>query len=285
MRTAIPLIILVGCIGVGIYWLAQSADPIAKQQAPHETDQIIEPVTVSKGGDEPDRYSGFAEMTQQKKLGLITKHMHATAITKAERDFLIKELGNKELLDVTRNNIANTLAWQKHIDPRLPGLLSHFAKDPNEDMTWREYATQFLGEIYPRADQRSIINELWSLTEVADGAIAATAMLQLSVLHRQQRAELPGQYLSRASAMATSGGDLRTRMTAIGILGHLNHVDALRKNRDNISDIGALRATIASFGLAGSSDKDLPYIKKYIDHPNKAVAMAAQAAAERLAKR
>ena len=234
----------------------------------------------------PPRYATYYDLCQQDKLDLVTQHMHDKALSGPELAFLRQELANRELLAVTRNNIANALIWQREPDPLLHRVFIGFIHDAQESQTWREYSVQFLASTLPFTGEPELVRRaLLDLVEQDRDGLAGTAAIMLALHSDYGHVDLPStfdRHLGRVLDDPRSAK--RLRMAALGVIGKRGlqrHVETVRLYAAQHEDDGLKRVALATLGQLGD-EAARPLLEAHRAHPNRAVALAAQGAVARL---
>jgi hypothetical protein len=286
----ISVLVVACCILLVVLWLnhgtsihSQQNDPV---QQPESDVVAQEPPTeahesTSAGDDQspripavvaervPDRFANYPGMNQMQRLNFVSDVMHDKHLDQQAVDFLLAELTNRDLMNVTRNNIANALVRQSKRDPRLVDAFAAMIADESEDMTWREYSMQFYAQMHTTAaNPQEITDTLWSYATADDDSLAATALLHLTINQGDGViTELPRGWSTRVAELAMrKETPKRTRMTAVGVLGQHNMRFAANEVRElaaTTDDHGLLRVSIAALGQIGNWQQDGQLIRAH----------------------
>jgi hypothetical protein len=235
------------------------------------------------------RLKEFHDWMPAKQEQVVTNLMKDPSLDAEELAFFKNELFNKELSEVTRNNMANALIGQGKKDPTLHTVFLQMIDDPTESPIWRDYSLQFLATTLPYSSEPEVV--VAKLKEVAlrgHGRIQGTAVVQLAFHEAKGRLVL-GEGFSKqtANALLDEEVDLTAKTSLLAVIGERKDVQNLEVARQFAAqdEVASLKRTaIAALGSIGDQS-DLPLLESALQHKNRAVQMAAQGALKRLKAR
>ena len=234
----------------------------------------------------PMAFRDFYAMSQMKRLNAVTAKMEDGDLPPATLAFFKAELFNRNHWDVTRNNMANALVWQDKPDPELHRLFIKMLEDQTEGAVWRDYCLQFLSECLPSSSAPEVIEAtLREYSQKAETNMAGTATVHLAYQEGADRVQL-GEGFSRQLARQLDSAEVTdaTKLSILGVAGKRRDrrlLPLVRAYAEQDANASLKRTAIASLGLIGDT-RDEPVIRAGLDHPNRAVQMAAKAALRRL---
>ena len=235
----------------------------------------------------PVGWQDFRTITEQERLDRVTAAMENFTLPADVLTFFETEIFNRQHWDVTRNNMANALAWQESPNPRLHELFAKMLADESESPVWRDYCLQFLSECLKSSSDPEAIKAL--LTRYAQGkdGLAGTAIVNVGLQEAAGRMKPDETFSQQLEAqLADPEVVTPTKLSILAMIGKRNDVRLLplvRSYATNSTD--ALRRTaIATLGQIGGPD-DLPLIRAGLTDPNRAVKMAAEAALKAMDRR
>ena len=287
---ACALVAVVVAVGIWALWYAFGSHDDGGHVMPSNDSQEVKnrvgSADLSSLLPTPPRYATYYGLSQQDKLDLVSQHMHDKALSGPELAFLRQELANRDLLAVTRNNIANALIWQREPDPLLHRLFIGFIHDEQESQTWREYSVQFLASTLPFTGEPEVVRRaLLDLLEADRDGLAGTAAIMLALHDDYGHVELPAGFNAQLGRVLDDPGSAkRLRMAALGVIGKRGlrrHVETVRLYAAQDQDDGLKRVALAALGQLGDAEAR-PLLEAHRAHPNRAVALAAQGALDRL---
>lgn len=241
-----------------------------------QSKHYVKPETV------PASFGEFYEMHQSVRLRNVTRFMKNDAVHHTIIDFFKSEIFNRKHKEIIRNNMANTLCWQKVPDPDLHLLFIKMLDDEEETPKWRDYCIQFLTECYPSSSDKPLIIETIKKYSEGDDSKAGTAILHLA---------LNGQKVDSKSTLSRledpTKTSIHTRTTILAVWGKTKDKSQLPTIRKYATQdkIASLKATaIGTLGLIGE-EEDLLIINKALYHTNGRVVLAARAAKKKIEAR
>lgn len=246
-------------------------------------------VAVSEVEKVPEIFQGFESLPADAQVELVTRLMDYTQLSTDQRTYLVKQLKNKKLKPVARNNIANVLLLQTSKMQGLNKIFLEMAKDPSEDIVWRDYSVQFLAQCLIIPENRDeIINELYTLAEYGEGSLSVTAMVQMTMQEEVLNFSVPDSFSGViADRLNDPKIDLESKVSMLALLGKRKSVDQIEIVRHyamNARDDSLKRTAIGSLGQIGGLN-DIAIINASINHPNRSVAFAAATALRTLVDR
>jgi|GEM_PF-791217 len=235
----------------------------------------------------PSGWQDFRILTEHERLNRVTAAMENHTLQADVLAFFEKEIFNRQLWAVTRNNMANALVWQESPNPRLHELFSKMLADETESPVWRDYCLQFLSECLPSSSDPKAIKAI--LTRYAQGkdGLAGTAIVNIGFQEAAGRMKPDETFSQQLEAqLADPEVVTPTKLSILAMIGKRNDVRLLPLVRTYATNtIDALRRTaIATLGQIGTPE-DLPLIRTGLTDPNRAVKMAAEAAEKAMERR
>lgn len=249
----------------------------------------------------PEGWESFREESQSRRLARVTEAMHDREPIDAELYAFFKaELFNRDHWDVTRNNMANALVWardrdRQHPDPGLHEVFIQMLEDETENTVWRDYCLQFLSENLGSSRDPERVKGVIARFSTGDDSIAGTAMVHMALQEEYGAMELDDGFSARLATQLENPEVHRdTKLAILGVMGKRGDVEQLpliRTYARQDENAGLKRVAIAAIGTIGASeetrdsitDEDRALVKAALTHRNRAVQMAATAAAKRLA--
>jgi hypothetical protein len=285
-------------IGAGIVAIALLATgvalvPRAPVGGPAPAPQSIG-APAQAGGDAadvtaPTRFSGWNTWSTTRRTAVIAEVVGDPRLDQESIAFLMRQLEDPALDPGTRNNVANALMGQDRRPAGLAAMFLRMVDDPRETMTWREYSVQRLvATLAPDEDARPLAARLIHLVRHGEGPLPGSALIQLELLVRAGRGEAAQAYADLLVDLARRPqAPLENRMTAIAKLGETGDPSQAPVVRALLTPDAApalVRVAVATLGLIGAPE-DVRLVERYLDHPNRAVVLAAKAALKRLEAR
>ncbi|NQZ67208.1 MAG: HEAT repeat domain-containing protein [Lentisphaeria bacterium] len=239
----------------------------------------------------PGIFAKFDSLEQSKRFDFIKENLRNYNLTDVEYNWLKKQIKDKGLYIVTRNDMCSMLVNQKKKDPDLYLTFIDFYEDKSESPKWRDYAVQFIGQSLPLTendnDKEGIYQVLLDIAKYDTTLIPGTAMLQLAQQESHGNIKLDKRYDQLMDWYLSSDKTKESiKISLIGIIAKRKtkkHLPMLREIIKTSERIGMRRASIATIGLIGDKS-DIELIKPYLQDENKLVVMAAKAATVRLKK-
>ena len=135
----------------------------------------------------PGPLAGFAAWSPARQLDAVTELQGNSHLDLQTLAFFVRALSDRQLDEVTRNNVANALLIQEQMPTGVPYLLASMIDDHDESSVWRSYAVQHVAIAYEREQSRFIVDALTSAMNSDCTSLACTAMMQLHRLNRLNR--------------------------------------------------------------------------------------------------
>jgi hypothetical protein len=231
----------------------------------------------------------FPRLTPGQQLDLVTKLMSNRNLSADILSFLKREVANKKLPELTRNNIANGLVYQREKDPELFKVFMNMASDKAESIKWRDYSLQFLGETLAFAsDPATVQTRLLEVARSSEETLAGTAIIHLALNEAKGVIKLDESF---SDLLITRLADQRlpvaAKVSILGVIGKRKdkrQIEVVRLFAGQQKNDGLKRSAIAALGLIGEQS-DIELIKPALKHKNRAVVLAAKGAIKRLEKR
>jgi len=301
----LPLALIAAAAGIVAFMLIRSRAPGGASREPVEPVPLIQTPVVVRVPDAatnqpgqagtgvipastlPAGWTDFRTLTEQERLNRVTAAMENHTLPADVLFFFEKEIFNRQLWAVTRNNMANALVWQESPNPRLHELFARMLADESESQVWRDYCLQFLSECLASSSDPEAIKAI--LTRYAQGkdGLAGTAIVNVGLQEAAGRM-VPVETFSRQLEAQLADPEVvtPTKLSILAMIGKRNDVRLLplvRTYATNSTD--ALRRTaIATLGQIGAPS-DLPLIRAGLTDPNRAVQLAAEAAVKAMDRR
>lgn len=245
-----------------------------------------EPVVYRRQETPGTLFTGFHEWSRRQQETFATELMARKDLDPEEIAFIRSELRNKDLTDLTRNNLANAVLSQDQRDPELYRLFLAMIDDPEQSDVWRDYSLQFLSRTLRFSSDRDVIvSKLKDVARHGRGYVQGTAVVHLAMHEADGRLQLGEEFSGQvARTLKDETVDLSTKTSLLGVIGQRKDKANLELVREFAAKAGSddlKRTAIASLGLMGD-ESDLPVVKKALDHKNRAVKLAARGALKRL---
>lgn len=243
----------------------------------------------ASGSATSPRFDGWETWSTSRRTALVADLMGDPRLDADTIAFLKRQLEDRKLDPGTRNNVANALMGQERRPDGLAAVFLRMVDDPQETMTWREYAVQRLvATLSPDEDARPMAARLVHLVQHGDGPLPGSALIQLELLVLAGRGDAGPAYAQVLVALAKKpDAPLENRMTAVAKLGETGDRSQAAVVRALLTADAApalIRVSVATLGLIGAPE-DQQVVQRYLKHPNRAVVMAAKAAIKRLEAR
>ena len=234
---------------------------------------------------EPKSLSGFLAWSPARQLDAVTKIQDNPHLDQPIVAFFIGELSDRQLDEVTRNNIANALLIQDQVPVGVSTLLANMIDDHKESSVWRSYAVQHLATAFVREQEPFMVEALTNAMSSDCTAVACTAMIQLNRLQREKVLVLDDTY-DRALMQrlrTAPANDPMIAMTTLSILGERGVMEALPIVRETLAntDPHVRRVAIATVGRLGTTE-DSSTLQQFLTDDNELVVLAARGALHRL---
>lgn len=198
----------------------------------------------------------------------------------------VRDKANGHLL---RNNMASALLAQRHPDPGLEKTFWEEFCDEGNSRTWRDYALQFYARCagFSRAPAAIRDNLLSVVDGPGSGLYAGTAAMMLAYEWDRKELDLPDDFAGRVEKglLASPSADLRA--AGLSVLGRVAAKESLPTVRAALAgDRVPLvrRAAVAVLGTMGEAS-DLALVEAELQGPDRLLAVAARAAAEKIRAR
>ena len=239
---------------------------------------------------EPTILSGFYRLEPGVRLGLVTRLESDHTLPPDAVRFLRSALTHRELDATTRNNIATILVNQYRHDPDLSAWFMSMVRDPQESITWKEYALQYAAHAVDYAkDPTAILASLWNISETGDESLPGTAILILHRLDMEGTQAISESALNdrMVSILTDPRSTTATRVTVLGIICE-RHVAEARPTINALLDDPTLapavrRTALAALGSVGTDD-DRERLQVAMRSNDEGVRSAAKAAFQRLGR-
>jgi hypothetical protein len=228
---------------------------------------------------------GFEKRKVHDQLEMVTRLRTTGDLSGALRSDLMVLLQERSLDLTVRNNIANTLFAQDSHDLALAEVFRKAVRDATESMTWREYATQHLANMWSWSElQATVESDLTDLAQTDAGPLGTTALIQIARIEIDTGKTIdPVLTRTIVKRIMNDTGNLSVRISLIGLLGQLRTSEALPILRQFSHDTNPSirRTAIASIGLM-KDPVDAPLLTQASHDADASVAAAASfALAER----
>jgi HEAT repeats len=234
---------------------------------------------------EPKALSGFLAWPPARQLDAVTKLQDNPHLDQPIVAFFISELSDRQLDEVTRNNIANALLIQGQVPNSVPILLANMIEDHEESSVWRSYAVQHLATAFVREQEPYMVEALTNAMRSDCTAVACTAMIQLNRLQREKVLVLDETYdralMQRLRTAPVN--DPMIAMTTLSIFGERGVMEALPIVREMLAnaDPHVRRVAVATLGRLGTTE-DSSTLQHFLTDDNELVVIAARGALHRL---
>jgi len=234
----------------------------------------------------PAEMADWYEMTESKRLDLVTELQHNPDLKPEVVAFLRSVIQDRQRGIVTRNNAANALVGHSVRDPSLAAVFQRMVEDASEEEQWRDYALQFLAVSVDWSDNpQAMTSTIWKMATEGPGSIPGTALLHLNYIDQRGVAVLPPGYESYLGKMlAQDTADLPSRMTVAGIAGQRGMTELapqLRKLAETAPQPALRRTSLAALGQL-ADPADVPFVQRFIKDSDPLIAAAAKGAEQRL---
>ena len=253
------------------------------------TPQEVAAVNI-KDLDEPselDAFSGMSDAEQLEALQAVTAENNPHPATLA---YLEKAVLDRTLDSTVRNEMANAMVFGRKPAPGVPQLFIDCYDNPDETHTFRDFSVQFMGRSYHLApDKQALENKLVEIALEDPTRIAGTAVLQLLFLQDH------GQIIISSEVETGLLARLRDPIAPVQLKMSVLHLLAARQELpgDSLDTVRSIagspvvpdslrRVAVAVLGKHGGSD-DVDLLYPLLEHPNRAVVLAAKGALKRLA--
>jgi hypothetical protein len=117
----------------------------------------------------PVGWEYFLTLKPGEQLNRVTAAMENHTLPADVLVFFEKEIFNRQLWAVTRNNMGNALVWQESPNPRLHELFAKMLADESESPAWRDYCLQFLSECLKSSSDPEAIQAILTRRVIRDG--------------------------------------------------------------------------------------------------------------------
>lgn len=244
-------------------------------------DGVSKAVRVIVGEGENKGYYGRAREVNQLGRNLPVEDVEALL------SFLDKKVNDENLkrleFNAIKNDIVLALMKQRRFPRKLiPNLIAAYDNEAF-DATWRNYALQFLGQLYYKAtydEKKEIRKVLVNSLATNDSAMIATSLTFLSELSKEPDVDKMA-VANAALKLATSETEPATlRLTAIQVCAELDDKRILPLARSLATSkafVPLRMSAIAAIGKLGDQS-DLPTLKKLAKSPDYRIRTAAKGA-------
>lgn len=234
---------------------------------------------------EPTILKGFWTLGESGRGELIAGIQGDQHLESATIAFLKQILLNRRCDETTRNNAANALLYQEHIDSDVSTLLLKMFLDSTESVQWRDYVVQHLSVSLPSSPHpEEILDAFRNLTNPPRDGIGATALLHMHRLDGQGYHCFPDILLVSVRQWVTDRSmDQRVRMTCLSIISERRDLLARDQVRALLADADQMvaRQALAALGLIGDSSDEAALLSAATSS-NEVVAGIARLALDRL---
>lgn len=240
---------------------------------------------------EPKALAGFASWSPSRQLNAVTELQVNPHLDPQTVAFFVRALSDRQLDEVTRNNVANALLIQEQMPTGIPHLLASMIDDHDESSVWRSYAVQHVAIAYEREQSRFIVDALNGAMNSNCTSVACTAMMQLHRLNRlnqlgQDKLLVLDDSFDQALILrlrAAPVHDPMIAMTTLSILGERGVMAALPIVREALTnpDPHVRRVAVATLGRLGNAG-DLSTLEPFLADDHELVVLAARGALQRL---
>ena len=252
---------------------------------------IIQAPRLQAHVPEPKALAGFASWSPSRQLNAVTELQGNPHLDPQTVAFFVRALSDRQLDEVTRNNVANALLIQEQMPTGIPHLLASMIDDHDESSVWRSYAVQHVAIAYEREQSRFIVDALTGAMNSNCTSVACTAMMQLHRLNRlnqlgQDKLLVLDDSFDQALITAFTAAPLHDpmiAMTTLSILGERGVMAALPIVREALTnpDPHVRRVAVATLGRLGNAG-DLSTLEPFLADDHELVVLAARGALQRL---
>lgn len=233
----------------------------------------------------------------QKSYGVRTKSVHQIKNISGEEADMIFAYFDKKIEDepelrpieiaAIKNDLVRAFMQEKAYIPELFQKLCRMYRDNSNDIIWRDYCIQFIGQLYSDIDSKSLKEEGRLTLEAAFASksnIAGTALIAMSRLTDEEgfNKERLSDAALRLSKDSESSDIVKTTALQVGAnLGNKDIIPIAKEVLDKSKDVPLKVSAIAALGLL-KDQSSMSLIEKYASSNDVRLRAAAQAAIKRL---